>query len=236
MLCQFSFWQCKFSDMNTTLGITEQFGGLTKVFQPADTLFLLDWHAGGIDSALQSVCPMKLVSIPKLDSRQTQRQSLPRGHQAGMHQNPATGVKPRRSFFPSEKGVLAQYPDRCRVLVTIGELRRVMKDQNRGTAPRNEPLACRCKVTRQDIGFADSVVPEKSNAALVLAESWQAHGVAPPTLLDSCPSSCRSRLPWRTSGNSQPTSPSLPPTSSLNQVCINQGISPTRIWSGLEHD
>ena len=30
--------------------------------------------------------------------------------------------------------------------------------------------------------------------------------------------------------------PSLPPTSSLNQVCINQGISPTRIWSGLEHD
>jgi hypothetical protein len=122
-----------------------------------------------------------------------------------MHQNPATGVKPRRTFFPIEKGDLAQYPDRRRVLVTIGELRRVMKDQNRGTAPRNEPLACRCKVTRQDIGFADSVVPENRYAALVLAESWQAHGVAPPTLLDSCSSSCRSRLPWRTSGNSHPT-------------------------------
>ena len=41
-----------------------------------------------------------------------------------------------------------------------------MKDQNRGTAPRNEPLACRCKVTRQDIGFADSVVPEQSICSL----------------------------------------------------------------------
>ena len=110
MLSQFSYWQCKFSDMNTTLGITEQFGGLTEVFQPTDTLFLLDWHAGGIDSALQSVYPMKLVSIPKLDSRQTQRQSLPRGHQAGMHLTPATSVKPRRTFFPIEKGALPSIP------------------------------------------------------------------------------------------------------------------------------
>ena len=50
--------------------------------------------------------------------------------------------------------------------MTIGKLSRVVKDQNRRTAFRPEPLPRRSKVTCQNIRFADPIVPKESIGGL----------------------------------------------------------------------
>jgi hypothetical protein len=59
-------------------------------------------------------------------------------------------------------------------------------------------------VACQDIGFTDSIIPKESIGGLGIRPVLHAHGVDEPTRLDNCSSSCRSRLPWRASGNSHP--------------------------------
>src|ERR1700728_585442 len=99
------------ADMHAASRITEQLGGLTQVLQPADALLLLNRHARRVDPALQSIGAMEFVPAPELDSRQSERQTISRNHQAGVHQNAAVGVERRTPFVPCR--YLVQDSDRC---------------------------------------------------------------------------------------------------------------------------
>lgn len=104
---------------------------VTYVLQPADALLLFNRHPGGIDLPLQSICAVELVAAPELDRRQPQRLPRLRNHQAGVHQNTATGVKPGTARARRAGLGLHHDSDRLGVFMPVGQFRRVMQNQNR---------------------------------------------------------------------------------------------------------
>ena len=148
-------------DVHASAGLAEQFRRLPQVLQPANAFFVLNRNAGGIYLAFQRVGAVKLVSGPELDRCKSQRQSDGISHQAGVHQNPATGVEPRWSGFAGRQGQLLQNPDGGSLLMPIRKLGRVVKNQHRKTYSGGESFTRRAKVPGQDVGFADARVAEK---------------------------------------------------------------------------
>lgn len=115
------------SDVHGTIRIVQQCGGLLNVLQPANALFLFDRHTSRIDPVLQSVSSMKFISISELNCGQTEWQAFARGHETGVHQDPAgrvifTGVA-YRSFLEDTY--------RTNVFTREGEFCRVAKNENR---------------------------------------------------------------------------------------------------------
>jgi hypothetical protein len=78
-----------------------------------------------------------------------------------MHQNPATGVKPRPSGLAATDGDLLQNSDRFRLFMTIREFGRVVEHQNPVAAAGQEPLASGGKMAGKDIRLADSSVAKE---------------------------------------------------------------------------
>ena len=104
---------------------------------------------------------VQLVSAPELDRGQAKRQTLLRGDQAGVHQNAATGVEPRASRPAVPGRYLLQNADRLGVFMPIGELGRVVKNQDLAAPAVHEPFAGRSEVTGQNIRLADLAIAKE---------------------------------------------------------------------------
>jgi hypothetical protein len=102
-----------------------------------------------------------------------------------VHQDAANRVRSQTPrLVPSAVDAL-RYPDRVRVLSSIGELRRVMEHKD-GTIAGDRAAMRRLKVTGQDVRLADPVVGEKAIGRLgvgpILADQRNALSHGAPDL------------------------------------------------------
>src|SRR6516225_2970104 len=85
------------ADVDTAFWVIQKNGGWGQVFEPADTLLLLDRYTRGIDFPLECVTTLKFVAGPELQGRQAERKAGGGHRQAGMHLNSAHDVVPQFS-------------------------------------------------------------------------------------------------------------------------------------------
>jgi hypothetical protein len=122
------------ADMDTPAWPREPFNRLTKIIKPPNAFFLLDWHTGRVNLALERRRTLELVAIPELHCRKTKWKPFRCYRQAGMHQDPAKGVMAKTPFLvPSAVDALGE-PYGMRATALIGELGRVLQEQNRPVA------------------------------------------------------------------------------------------------------
>src|ERR1035441_9867740 len=83
-----------------------------------------------------------------------------------MHEDSALGVKSRWTRLTDGSRNFVHYPDRCGVFVAKGELRSVVKNQDRKTLHCGEPISRGGKVTSQNVGFADPLIAKETIGSL----------------------------------------------------------------------
>lgn len=139
------------SDMNATVSISEQVGGVAHILQPLYGLLLFNWHTRVIDFPLQSIGAVELVAGPELDSGQPEWQATYSRDRTGMHHDAAVGVEMRTSRSSWRAGWnLLQDSDRLRVLMPVRRFGGVVQDQGLRRAHTCESLSCGPKVLGQD--------------------------------------------------------------------------------------
>jgi len=116
------------ADVDTPCRVAKQRSRLPQIVHPAHAFLVLDRHASRIDVPLQCGTAFELLSCPKLDCRQSQRQSVARHRQARMHQDPTHFVVERAG----RRSDLArtQVTNLPAVLPVISELGRVVQNEN----------------------------------------------------------------------------------------------------------
>jgi len=85
------------ADVDIAFRVIQKSSGLGQVFEPADTLLLLNRYTRRIDFPLECVTTLKFIAGPKLQGRQTKRKAGGGHRQAGMHLNSAHDVVPQFS-------------------------------------------------------------------------------------------------------------------------------------------
>ena len=79
--------------MYAAIWATQSFCGGIQVFDPANTLLLLDRNAIWIDTSLERIGPLELVPGPKLRGAQAQGQPDRTHSKAGMQQDSAACIE-----------------------------------------------------------------------------------------------------------------------------------------------
>src|SRR5436190_19835872 len=83
------------SDMDAAFGCGQQISCLFKILQPPNAFLFFDGNSRWIDMPLELIGTFKLISSPKLDRCDPQRQALSCDDQARMHQYSTYLVMPR---------------------------------------------------------------------------------------------------------------------------------------------
>src|SRR5215469_6073973 len=85
------------ADVDTAFRVIQKSGGLGQVFEPADTLLLLNRYPRVVDFPLECVTTLKFTAGPELQGCQAERKASGGHRQAGMHLNSAHDVVPQFS-------------------------------------------------------------------------------------------------------------------------------------------
>ena len=149
------------SNMNASSRIAQQVRGLAQILDPADAFFLIDWHARGIDMALQLLRPLELLARPKLYRREPQRQAFRRDGEAPMHQHSAHRIVLRPDLAARIGDAGTSLPHGLNVVSLERKFGGVVQHQNR-TVCRRQTLSRGLKMAGEDLRFIHSVVIEKS--------------------------------------------------------------------------
>jgi hypothetical protein len=148
---------------------------------------------------------MELVATPELDRRQAQRLAFMRNHQAGVHQDATADVKVRTTGPGWPCWNLLDDSDRLGVFMSVGQLCRVMQDQNWCVLARPKPLPRGSKMPGQNVRFADPLIGEKAICRLgvrpIFGRPGSRRTYSTGELLQQMPKP----LAMATSSNSHPT-------------------------------
>lgn len=149
------------ADMDATLGVINQGGGLPQVQQPLDAFLLLDRNTRRVDFVLQRGGALELLAAPELDRAQAQWQSLCSHRKAGVHQDAAGRVQLRTPCRVAAAGGLAPEPNQLRFVSLVRELGGVLKDEQRA-ATGLYPITRRLEVPGKNALFVNVVVRQKA--------------------------------------------------------------------------